>query len=310
MLFSPLCLSLALAAALAVPSPSSSSCATDADCGFLGDCIQGACHCDPGWGGPACASLALLPAPLDSGLRQSNSSNWCGTLLRDPSDPDLFHSYNSDFGGCRNGLGIWLTGSRVIHSTGPSPVGPFEPRWVDGDAEVAVRGEAHNPQAIQAPDGTYLLFDSYGGPDAGCPLEANYTTCHGQNACQPKMGSGGGPGFYTFHAAASPNGPWAPVNVSLDYPCYSKNLTPSPFFHVRQRALPQPLPLSLPWLPLSSLFPPSPHPTPPLLPHPLERSPMARSSLCCTATRTPRTECATSPWCAAWAPPGAGPFSA
>jgi hypothetical protein len=219
---------------LALAVGSALSCVVDTDCGLLGDCLQSQCVCDPGWTGSTCASLDLLPAPSDSGLRQSNSSNWCGTILRDETDPSLFHSYNADFGGCKNGLGIWLTGSRVIHSTASSPTGPYTPRWVDGDAEVAVSGEAHNPQAIRAPDGTYLLMDSYGGPDAGCPLEANYTTCKGTgSACHPKMPSGGtgGVAVYTFHTSSSPAGPWVPVSVSMDYPCYSENLTPSPFFH-------------------------------------------------------------------------------
>ena len=43
--------------------------------------------------------------------------------------------YNSDFAGC--GLGIWITGSRVIHTTSKgSPVGPYTPT-----GEVAVAGE-------------------------------------------------------------------------------------------------------------------------------------------------------------------------
>ena len=115
------------------------ACSVDEDCGLLGDCVAGACACDAGWVGATCASLDLLPAPRDSGLRQSNSSNWCGTILRDENDADLYHSYNADFGGCANGLGIWLTGSRVIHSTSRgSAVGPFTPAWGAGDAEVAV----------------------------------------------------------------------------------------------------------------------------------------------------------------------------
>lgn len=214
------------------------ACNSDADCGLLGDCVQSLCLCDPGWTGATCASLDLLPAPVDSGLRQGNSSNWCGTVLRDPEDPGLFHSLNADFGGCAGGLNIWLTGSRVIHSTARSAVGPYTPVWRDGDAEVAVAAEAHNPQAILAPDNkTYLLFDSYAGPQAGCPLQANYTSCKGIGSmCKPKMPSGGGRGFFVFHTSTSPAGPWAPVNVSMDYPCFSENLTPSPFFHVRAPA--------------------------------------------------------------------------
>ena len=213
------------------------ACSADEDCGLLGDCVAGACSCDAGWTGPTCASLDLLPAPADSGLRQANSSNWCGTILQDLVNPELWHSYNADFGGCLDGLGIWTTGSRVIHSTSQgSPVGPYAPLWAAGGAEVAVSAQAHNPQAIRAPDGTYLLMDSYGGPDARCGLEANYSTCRalpGGGMCKPKMpaGGSGGVGWWVFHTSVSPAGPWAPVNVSVDFPCFSENLTPSPSFH-------------------------------------------------------------------------------
>jgi hypothetical protein len=57
---------------------------------------------------------------------QGNHSNWCGTILQDESDPQLWHMYNSDFAGC--GLGIWITGSRVIHTTSRgTPLGPYVP---------------------------------------------------------------------------------------------------------------------------------------------------------------------------------------
>ena len=219
---------------LATIVPSTATCSTDADCGLLGTCTAGACLCDPGWVGPNCASLDLLPAPVDSGLRQTNSSNWCGTILVDEKDPNLFHSYNADFGGCRQGLNIWTTGSRVIHSTARAPTGPFIPVWGEGGAEVAVSAQGHNPQATRAPDGTFLLMDSYNGPDAGCQLEANYSTCHGLpggGMCKPKMPSGGGVGWWVFHTSPSAAGPWTPVNVSVDFPCFSENLTPSPAFH-------------------------------------------------------------------------------
>ena len=222
---------LLLACAL-VSQHSALACTTDKDCGLLGDCISGVCACDPGWVGATCSTLDLLPAPTNAGLRQTNSSNWCGTVLRDETDADLYHGYFADFGGCANGLNIWLTGSRVIHATSsPSPAGPYTPVWQDGQAEVAVSAEAHNPQAIRAPDGTYLLLDSYDGPDANCPLEANYTTCKGGSSCRPKMPANGGLAWFIFHYSTSPTGPWLKVNTSMDYPCFSMNLTPSPFFH-------------------------------------------------------------------------------
>ena len=242
-------------------SAAAAQCSVDEDCGLLGTCAAGACACEPGWTGTTCASLDLLPAPPDAGLRQANSSNWCLTLLRDEADPDLVHAYSADFGGCTNGLNIWLTGSRVIHATGRGgssgpAVGPFAPAWGDGDAEVAVAAEAHNPTAIRAPDGTFLLMDcaetahskqllglnhpltrlplpraAYNGPDAGCNMQANYSTCTGKSMCPPKMPSGGGLGTFVYHFSTSARGPWEPVNVSMDYPCFSENLTPAPFFH-------------------------------------------------------------------------------
>lgn len=207
--------------ALAVAAAAAAACTSSADCGYLGACSAGACACDAGWAGPQCASLDLLPAPPDAGLRQLNSSNWCGTLLADPANASLWHSLNSDFDGC--GLNVWLSGSRVLHSISTSgPLGPYTP------VDVAVQAEAHNPQAIRAPDGQYLLFDSYAGPDGGCPRTANYTTCTGGKSCGAK---GPGAANFTFHAAPTPSGPWQPVHAPIDFPCLSKNLTPTPVFH-------------------------------------------------------------------------------
>lgn len=215
-------------------------CATAEDCGLLGNCDGGQCKCYDGYAGESCAMLDLVPAPPRAGLRQQgNRSNWCGTILQDETDSDLWHMYNSDFAGC--GLGIWITGSRVIHTKSKgSPVGPYTPT-----GEVAVAGEAHNPQAIRAPDGTFLLMDSYNGPDAGCATKIDYLTCkpvgctagfHGGNcSCPPKMPHGGSPpdhpGTFTFHLSKSAAGPWSPVTVQMDYPCWGLNLTPSPAFH-------------------------------------------------------------------------------
>lgn len=212
-------------------------CTSDDGCGLLGTCFEGKCQCFKGYRGDQCAELDLVPAPLASGLRQQGQhSNWCGTVLQDEQDEDLWHMYNSDFAEC--GLGIWITGSRVIHTVSRgNPVGPYNPT-----GEIAVEGEAHNPQAIRAPDGTFLLMDSYNGPDAGCFVKVNYTTCKPLNCtlgpsgtctCPPKMPTGvdGGKGSFTYHTSKAAAGPWLPVTVDMDYPCWGLNLTPSPAFH-------------------------------------------------------------------------------
>ena len=71
-------------------------------------------------------------------------------------------------------------------------VGPYIP--VKGSAfggkQVAVAGEAHNPQAIRAPDGTFLLMDSYNGPDAGCSTNITYSNCKFKNGPPPGMSPG------------------------------------------------------------------------------------------------------------------------
>ena len=224
---------------LGASSLAAAACSSARDCGLLGTCTSGRCTCFKGYRGDTCAELDLVPAPLGAGLRQhGNRSNWCGTILQDDKQADLWHMYNSDFAGC--GLGIWITGSRVIHTASKgSPLGPFVPT-----GKVAVAGEAHNPQAVKAPDGTYILMDSYNGPDAGCATKIDYATCkpvgcktgfHGGTCmCPPKMlhhGKNGSVGNFTFHTSKSAAGPWAPITVSMDYPCWGLNLTPSPAFH-------------------------------------------------------------------------------
>ena len=85
-----------------------------------------------------------------------------------------------------------------------------------------MEGEAHNPQAIRAPDGTFLLMDSYNGPDAGCATHVNYTTCKCMTSnceCAPKMphnGANGGLGNFTFHFSKEAAGPWMPVTVKME----------------------------------------------------------------------------------------------
>ena len=212
----------AMSAPLAVASGDGGPCSSTRDCGYLGDCVANRCVCDSGWGGIGCASLLLAPAPPNAGLRQNISSNWCGTILEGPN-AGTWTMLSSDMSNCT--LNVWLSGSQVIVATGASPMGPFTPTGA-----LAVHSEAHNPQAVLAPDGTYLLFDSYGGPDGGCPSTANISTCKGGPMCPPKMPKAGGVASWVFHKADTPVGPWSPVHTTVDFPCYSENLTPSPAF--------------------------------------------------------------------------------
>ena len=201
-----------------------SSCSTNLDCGLLGDCVNGSCICDRGWVGDYCTTLDLQPAPVDSGLRQQFSSNWCGTIIPDNETMQQYVMLSSDMHGCS--LSVWLSGSQIIEAVSTTgPLGPYLPT-----GRVVVASEAHNPQAIQAPSGEWLLFDSYGGPDSDCPGTCNYTNCQSGAMCPVKMPRDGGLAWWVFHTAPTARGPWTPVNTTVDFPCYSQNLTPSPTF--------------------------------------------------------------------------------
>ena len=197
---------------------SARACQTDADCSFNGVCASSSCVCDSGWSPPACDTLNLIPVADDAGFYRPNTSSWCGAIASDPLDPSLFHLFSSEMsGGC--GLGIWRSGSQVVHATSRVVTGPFERK------ETLIQPEAHNPQIVTAPDGTFLLYDSYGGPDSGCKAVTNYTTCKSVSYCACVAA---GPGNFTFHSAPAPTGPWTPHTVAVNYPCHSCNLTPAP----------------------------------------------------------------------------------
>lgn len=97
-------------------------------------------------------ALELLPAaPLDRQLYCNASlQTWGGNVLED--DAGGFHLYAAGFGTGNCGLNEWLTNSDVIHAVSDSPDGPFSYR------DTAVPLWAHNPQAIRAPDGKWLLY--------------------------------------------------------------------------------------------------------------------------------------------------------
>lgn len=123
---------LALAAAVA-------ACTTDDDCALNGDCVAGLCECSPGWVGPSCGQLDLLPAPVASsnGYNVPNTSSWgAGVLLDEASG--LYHMWVAEFiNHC--GLLTWHNNSRVVHATSTSATGPFS--FVD----EAIPPFSHNP---------------------------------------------------------------------------------------------------------------------------------------------------------------------
>lgn len=132
------------------------ACQTASDCSLNGDCTAGTCKCDPWWSGsPTCDVLSFLPTPFNTGYNMpssangSNSTSWGGLPLVDESG--TWHLFVAEMvNDC--GLWTWKNNSRISRATGPAQNGPFS------FAKTVVLPFAHNPKAIRAPDGTYLIY--------------------------------------------------------------------------------------------------------------------------------------------------------
>ena len=76
-------------AAVGMLMAAAGGCSTDSDCNLNGRCgADGACACLAAWGGPACATLQLLPTTRISGLhaplaRDNATSSWGGSVAFD-----------------------------------------------------------------------------------------------------------------------------------------------------------------------------------------------------------------------------------
>lgn len=92
------------------------------------------CSCNPGWKGPDCGTLDLLPVSdnlEDSaayGTFPSSTTTglaaWGGSVLPDPSNGSLYHGFFAEMAlDC--GLTAWYRNSMVVHATASTPTGPF-----------------------------------------------------------------------------------------------------------------------------------------------------------------------------------------
>eukprot|EP01043_Picozoa_sp_COSAG02_P079561 COSAG02_NODE_18473_length_936_cov_1.158901_3_plen_92_part_01 len=81
--------------------------------------------------------------------------------------------------GC--GMQTWTTNSIIRHAVADTPAGPYTPK------EIIMHPFAHNPTAIQAPDGTYLIYHiGCGTPNGGSPCN----DCTGGNTGKSCRGIG------------------------------------------------------------------------------------------------------------------------
>eukprot|EP01052_Picozoa_sp_SAG31_P033809 SAG31_NODE_3869_length_3799_cov_1.602432_3_plen_356_part_00 len=127
------------------------------------------CVCDPGWTGPNCGQLNLLPAPplasqvtalsATTSTNQVANSTW-GMSVVGPDSRGIFHGYMTEIANhCP--LGDYGSASQVVHMTATHPLGPWTRKG------VALFGFAHNPQAVLW-EGKILLFHIGKQLDPGC----------------------------------------------------------------------------------------------------------------------------------------------
>jgi hypothetical protein len=234
--------------AAAIPGTCWAACSSGADCSLNGVCSpSGSCGCDPGWEGPSCAQLKIAPAPPGGiygfGVPFATTS-WGGNAIWD-NQTAQWHLFVTEIGGANCGLHGWSGGSTVAHATSKTILGPYSKQ------DIALTHEAHNPQTIQLADGKWYIWhigtaNGRGSPKAcnesgsGQPPVAVEAEGRGSKSAlvYPRAGARPPPpppaaaaavGGSTVHTAASPAGPWSPVQMLLAPAAHCNN--PSPFLH-------------------------------------------------------------------------------
>jgi hypothetical protein len=200
------------------------ACETDDDCSLNGICVPlsesatsglgtiynvtNTCDCDPGWFGDDCGRLDLAPATRGTGYNYTTTKNaddfgsygnssWCGSIVQDPTEKELFHMFISQFAhGC--GLSGWRPSSFIVRAesrTGPQ--GPYH------YADAVSKPFRHNTYAFYSPaDQKYLLYSI--GVDA-----PEATKCQSISGTQ-------WPNNISVSSADDPHGPWTPFELIVN----------------------------------------------------------------------------------------------
>lgn len=221
-------LALALALpCLAAPPPSQqkggASCTTNSDCSLGGECVKGACVCEPTFTSANCSELHLLPAQgTGKAFYRPNASSWGGSVV--VGDDGEYHMYVNDLAnGC--GLDVWTCGSFVTHASSKTPEGPYTADVPPHAGNSSVADEfSSNPTVQRLPDGSYIIARIGTGVwhDGVAP-----TVCHSGNgttdvpvcvkseevAVPPVAGATfSGPNL--IRSTSGPNGPFVAFNNS------------------------------------------------------------------------------------------------
>lgn len=187
------------------------ACKNDIDCQLNGLCVNGACHCDKAWVGGNCSILNLLPAKINRGFYNINStwSSWGGS--GDVDENETWHMFAAEMAG-HCGLGVWGQNSRCVHATSTSVDGPYERQDVVLDAWCHGTTGAFDPMSKK-----WFVFHMGSGclrgdyinncVDGVTPKSTNTTPSSSDKPCESHHTLT----TSSILVADSPNGPWSPA---------------------------------------------------------------------------------------------------
>eukprot|EP00039_Didymoeca_costata_P004535 m.73987 g.73987 ORF g.73987 m.73987 type:complete len:431 (+) comp12442_c0_seq2:33-1325(+) len=215
-------------------------CKTDDDCSLNGVCTDGFCVCDDGWTtlpfglnnapSPGCGYLDFLPSPSSSpcgpactfhggeGGIDRNTTSWGGSVNYNPKDGKYWMMAAEMAEGCT--LQHWTTNSQVVSAVSDTATGPFVRQ------SVTVNPWSHNPEAVIAPDGTWIIYTLGNGvPNKGGPVNCKNTSTEKANLSKTQSAPHNVDSKdtwtfnFTVHYASSPEGPWKGLQISIpDFP--------------------------------------------------------------------------------------------
>ena len=123
-------------------------CQTDEDCLYLGECINQACKCNPGFKGSRCHELDLLPTDIDWGFRDSSRPSWGGMVIYRDGQYHLFASYIMN----ECDLISYGTNSAILRATSEVPQGPYKYE------ETVLPPFHHGVAVVEDPHGQIFLW--------------------------------------------------------------------------------------------------------------------------------------------------------
>lgn len=201
------------------------------------DTALGTCACDAGWTSgidgvlgvsalPFCSFLDFAPSPASPcgpacafhGGPSSLNTNWTSWGMSVVDVGGTYHGFVAEMAN-ECGLSAWTKGSQVVHVSAASPLGPFT-RSPAPDS-VVVNPWSHNPEAIKAPDGTFVIFTlGDGWAQNGAPLNCTHAAEKAQPPPQertaPPLRGLGNCTRLAEPANCNPNPCWS-CNITLHY---------------------------------------------------------------------------------------------